>query len=311
MSAIHMVACDPAHAHSRPCFSPRGDRVLFMRTPAGPGVAVTDNGSPWELWSVPTAGGDPEPVFADPALAATRPDWCRVTGRIAFTGIRAGSAELWVLDPGARPPTRVPVPGSTPPRLFYPCWYPDGRRLVVTDYATHRVLEVDPDRGTVCPLTDPAVVLAGMAAAWCGPGGDRLAFAGQRPGQAFDPSRNVLWVVEPGGEPRPVDRLPARMPAWSPGGDRLAFTAAWWRVARPRSLIRLLKPPSTLYVQRLDETLAPLGRPRAATRYGHSATHGKWSPDGMALTCNLARRFGGPAGIGVIAAPGVRGFPGG
>jgi hypothetical protein len=308
VSSIRMVVSDPAYAYSRPCFLPRGDRILFMRTPVGPGVVVSDNQSPWELWSVPVGGGDPDPVFADPELSATRPDCCRVTGRIAFTGIRAGSADLWILDPAGGAPTRIPVGRSSPAKIFYPCWYPDGRRLVVTDYASHQVLEVDPSAGDVRALTDPAVVLAGMAAAWCDPaGGDRLAFAGQPPGRGFNPSRNTVWVQEPGREPRVLDGRPGRMPAWSPTGDRLAFSATRWRVGGRRDPRSLLRPASTIHVQRVGAALWPVGRPHALTPFRYAAAHGRWSPAGTTLACNLSRRWGGPAGIGLVQVPGVTG----
>jgi hypothetical protein len=282
-----------------------------MRTDATPGTTVSDNHSPWDLWAIPAAGGEAEPVVAVSGLAATRPDWCRASGRIAFTGIQGDGAELWILEPGAASPHRVPLPVPTPSRLFYPCWYPDGRRLVVTDYATHRVLEVDPETGSARPLTDPTVVLAGMPAAWCGPDGDRLAFAGQRPGRGFDPSRNVIWVQSPGAEPRPLDGLPGRMPAWSPDGHRLAFTAPRWRGTLPPALRRLLRVGSTVHVQAVDRALRPAGPARPATSLAWVASHGKWSPHGTALACNLSRRGGGRPGIGVVATPALRVSPGG
>jgi Tol biopolymer transport system component len=306
---IRLIDAAETHVCSRPCFSPGGDRVLYMRTPNVPSVPVTDNGSPWELWSAPVAGGKAERAFSKPGVAATRPDWCRTTARIAMTAIRGGSAELWILDPAGDQARQMPVSASTPPRLFYPCWYPDGRRLVVTDYATNQVLEVDVDAGSVRTLTDPSRVLAGMAAAWCGPGGDRLAFAGQEPGNGFDPVRNVIWVQAPGEEPRPLDRLGGRMPAWSPDGQYLAFTAHRWRGVGSRVLRRWVPSGSTLHVQRMDG-LEPVARPVAATGLRYLAAHGKWSPDGRTLACNLVRRPGGPAGIGIIDASRLTGSRG-
>jgi hypothetical protein len=180
----------------------------------------------------------------------------------------------------------------------------------VTDYATNQVQEVDVDAGTVRALTDPSRVLAGMAAAWCGQGEDRLAFAGQEPGNGFDPGRNVIWVQAPGEEPRPLDRLGGRMPAWSLDGGRLVFTAHRWRGAGSGLLRRLVPSGSTLHVQRMDG-LSPAGRPVAATGLRYLAAHGKWSPDGRTLACNLVRRPGGPAGIGIIDASRLTGSRGG
>src|SRR5688572_16287540 len=100
---MRLIVLDGEHVHSRPCFSPAGDRIVFMRAPAGvhPAQTRSSNHSAWSLWTVNPSGGSPELLFEDPDLKATRPDVCPTNGKIAFTGVRAGRAELWLMDNGA------------------------------------------------------------------------------------------------------------------------------------------------------------------------------------------------------------------
>ncbi|TVP43557.1 MAG: hypothetical protein EA350_13430 [Gemmatimonadales bacterium] len=300
---MRMVVSDPGYAYSRPCFSPGGDRILFMRTPvsASAGTVARDNGSPWSLWTVPVEGGEMRPALVDASLSATRPDWCPVSGRIVFTGIREGRPELWLLDGDGGTPTRVDVGVLPDARFFYPSWFPDGKRLLVTDYSTHQVHAVDLEGGHARPLTDPAKVWAGMAVACCNAGnGERVAFAGQLPGGRFHPGRNTIWIQEARGEATPLDRLPGRMPAWSRMGDSLVFTAPRWRSWSRLDVRRFVRPPSTLYLQRMGPWPAAAGPARPLTALRVHASHAKWAPDGRRLVCNLGIRWGGPSGIGVI-----------
>ena len=98
-AAFRFVAADPGFSYSRPCYSPSGDKVLFMLAPVGgSSESPSSNLRSWSLWTMPAAGGKPTMLFEHPDLRATRPDWSRATGRIAFTGIRGGEAGLWLID---------------------------------------------------------------------------------------------------------------------------------------------------------------------------------------------------------------------
>lgn len=305
---VRWLASDPEYLYSRPCFSPGGDQVLYMRAPAtaGPGVGLHSDANSWSLWTVPASGGRETPLFSDASLAATRPDWCPSTGRIAFTGIRGGEAGLWLVDSDGGRLTQVPV-GSPPlTRLYYPSWYPDGARLAVTDYVARRVLRVDPGRGTAAPLTRPELVWAGMAAVSPDTAaGNPVAFAGQPPRAPYDVARNRIWLAVPGAEPRPLDRAGGRMPAWAPGGRRLAFTSSRRRPA-PTFLLHRRTLPSAqgaVFVQRLTADLRADGPPRAVSPFDHGALHPKWSPDGTRIVCMLDGLATGRHGIAILELP--------
>jgi Tol biopolymer transport system component len=300
------VGSDPAFVYSRPCFSPGGDLLLFMRAPAtdDPVAALNADSSPWGLWTVPVEGGDPAPFFAQPGLAATRPDWCPRTGRIAFTGIRDRQAELWLIDADGKNPTPVPIGSPPRTRLYYPSWYPDGRSVAVTDYAARRVLRVDLASGDATPLTDPAAVWAGMGAASPdSEAGNPLAFAGQLPGGLYHPSRNRIWIQGADRAPRLLDGAPGRTPAWSPRGERLAFGSDRRRPVPTFTLHRrtVSGAAGAIFVQRLGPDTLPLGPPPdAVTPFDHGASHPKWSPDGKRLACMLHSLETGRRGIAVI-----------
>ena len=87
LPTFRFVVKDPAFVYSRPCFSPSGLRILFMRAPAttNPRLIANSNLSPWSLWTVPASGGEQTRFFEHKKIRATRPDWCRETGTVAFT----------------------------------------------------------------------------------------------------------------------------------------------------------------------------------------------------------------------------------
>ncbi len=303
--ALRLVVSDPAFLDSRPCFSPEGDRVLFMRAPAGrdPERALHADSNPWSLWAVPLDGGRPSPVFSDRELAATRPDWCRATGRIAFTGIRRGRAGLWLVDGDGRNLVEVPVGSPPASRVYYPSWYPDGSSLAVTDYDRRQVVRVDLASGSIEPLTSPGNVWAGMSSVSPDAGaGHPVAFAGQRPSGRWDPGGNAIWLTRPGHSPRRLDREQGRMPAWSLDGRRLAFVSTRRRPAPSFLLHRRTVPArhGAILIQPMGRDLEPVGAPVTVSPFDHGALHPRWAPGGQRLACMVQALTSSHRGIAII-----------
>jgi Tol biopolymer transport system component len=296
-AGLRFLAVDGEYVHSRPCFSPAGDRVVFMRAPAGADPAATLNadGSAWSLWSVDRSGGAPDLLFEHTELRATRPDACPANRKIAFTGVRGGRAELWLLDEDGANPTHVAV-GSPPyDRLFYASWYGDGRTLALTDYRRRQVLRVKLPSGEAEPLTDPGLVWAGMAAV---SRDDVLAFAGQRPGPRYDFNRNMIWLQPPDGPPSLLDGKQGRMPSWSPDGIRLTLTSVRARSALDYILPRTwLRRGTSVFVA---DVRSATGAVVAVSPPDHTADHAKWSPDGRSITCMARSLRDGTSGIAVL-----------
>lgn len=297
---------DRNHVYSRPCFAGDGTRIVYMRAAAGadPAVTLNSDASPWRLWSVGYDGRDAAPFFEDPVLGATRPDRCPVTGRIAFTGIRDGRAELWLLDADGRHPTHIPVGNPPRTRLFYPSWYPSGNAIAVTDYATREILRVDVASGRAERLTDPAVVWAGMCSVSPDDSrGNPVAFAGQPPGGRYDAQDNGIWIRYSGAPPVPLGTEQGRTPSWSPSGTVLAFASQRARRAPSFTLHPRTLPGGTSGVFLLHVPDRDAGGATLVGPYDVSTIHPKWSPDGAALVC-MAEDVGGPRrGLAVIELP--------
>jgi Tol biopolymer transport system component len=302
---MRFVADDPAFVYSRPCFSPRGDRIMFMRTPltGDPTAIANSNDSDWSLWTVPATGGTPTAFFHDPVLHATRPDWSWATGRVAFTGIQDGRAGLWLLDEDGANPTNVPVGDPAERQLHYPSWYPDGRAVALTDYRARQVLRIDLDDGTFQPLTDPQAVWAGMCSVSADSrAGNPVAFAGQRPSDRYDVNRNVIWIVS-GGHLRQLDGRQGRMPAWSPDGSRLASVSKQRRRPAPTFTLHPRSLPSgqsAAYVTGVSADPDGLPAAQPVTPFGYEVVHAKWSPDGTMLACAASATEGEHRGIAVV-----------
>lgn len=298
---LRYLTRDDAHVDSRPCFSPDGSRVLFMRAPAGedPIRVANDDASPWEFCTVPSAGGAMTSLLRVPGLAATRPDWCRISNRIAFTGIRDGEAELWLLDASSGQLDRIAVGSPRLTRLYYPAWYPDGERIAVTDYATRQVLEVDPRTGSARPVTDPRSLWVGMASVRRGDRGeDQFAMAGQPPSAAHDVWRNAIWLQSNVAPARPLATGSARMPSWSPDGEYLACATTGGLLRRT-----IMRHRARIVVQRVRADLRPSGPVVPITPWSSDAAHPRWAPDGRSLTCMLDDSRRSRHGIAVVALP--------
>ena len=242
-----------------PCFSPDGKLILFSRS--------RDKGKTWELFVVPAVGGDAKQFVESPLpppVAETRADWSVRSNRIAFAGVTAGQASgLWLLDSNVA----APLPLKTAvdlKQLYYPSWYPDGRRILAMD-AQDLVLKVfDTVSGKVESITDRAKMFAGKPSV--SPDGKSIAFAGQpRTGQPYDQNKNSIWLIQNGGEPTLLehDALQGRSPAWSPDSKHVVFESD------------RASGHYAIYVADVDGTNV-----HRLTDFALNATHPSWSSNG-------------------------------
>lgn len=266
-SEARFLTVDPSARDYWPCFSPDGKTVLFSRT--------SDGGKTWELFVVPTSGGEAHRLTHSPLpVSATRASWSRRKNMIAFTGtpkdqdVRGGKSTIWLINRDGTQPRQLSSTGLSD-RVVYPSWYPDGESLAVMDVADEVIKRIDRRRGTAVTVSNHEQVLTGMPSV--SPDGQWIAFAGQKNvGQAYDQAKNSIWLVSNTGDLRNLEATPSqgRTPAWSPDGQWLAFESD-------------RDSPNQLYaafiINRNGTGL------RRVTPYELDANHPVWSPDAKHL----------------------------
>jgi Tol biopolymer transport system component len=277
---VRFLTSDPGVTDYWPCFSPDGALVLFSRS--------RDGGKTWELFVVPSAGGEAR-RFARSSLplSGTRASWSPRLNTIAFTGTSAeGKSAVWLINGDGTQPRALESSGLSD-RALYPSWYPDGAHLAVLDGREQAIKRLACKDGTVETVTDPRKVLTGMASV--SPDGEWMAFAGQEnTGLPYDQTKNAIWLLSRAGSLRPLEGTPGpgRAPAWSRGGEWLAFQST-----RGSS-----NGSSAAFVIRRDGTGV-----RQVTAYELDANHPVWSPDARSLACAARRAKDAKAtGIAII-----------
>jgi len=280
LPAHRLLTSEPGASDWGVVFSPDGTELLFSRTDLRADRT-------W-LALVPTDGGDVR-RFSPPDLPvdASRISWSRADGRVAFTGFDDdGSASLWLQagEGAAAGPLDL---DEVSDQVFYPSWYPDGRRLVVVDYGGGNggvLKRIDTAAGTVEPLTDRAEVLAGKPSV--SPDGLAIAFAGQRSDGSYDQTQNRIWLLDDDGL-REMDALQGRAPAWSPDGRWVVFES-------DRG-----SPNGNYAVFALPREGGPALQ---LTSYGIHVNHPSWSPRGDVVAFSAIERPGGQWRIALVEA---------
>jgi len=280
----HFLTSDAGGLDLWPCFSPDGKTVVFSRS--------TDKGKTWDLFIVPSSGG-PARRLSTTALpvSANRPNWSAKTNLIAFTGESSdGKTSVWLINPDGTQARRV-VSSGLSDQVFYPHWYPDGKRLAVVDFGDGNggvLKQIDIKRGVATALTNRQQVLAGKPSV--SPAGKWIAFAGQKnDGQVYDQKKNSIWLIRETGELQRLEPNQGRAPEWSPDGQRIAFESD-------------RGSPTYLYAifvsNRKGSSLKQM------TPYELDAQHPVWSPDSK-FSVFSARHSESPfeRGIAIIEVP--------
>lgn len=255
-----------------PCFSPDGKTVLFSRKQR--------DVPQWDLWAVTAAGGGLKRFDTAPLpVSATRANWSKDNGLIAFTGTdTTGKNGVWVIGADATNAREVAHAGSSS-SSFYPSWYPGGDELAVMNGKDLSIQRIDLRRSSLVTLTDPGQILTGMPSV--SPDGHWIAFAGQlNHGQRYDQTKNTIWLLDlADNSHRTLENQPGqgRAPTWSPDGEWLAFESNRGDFSGAYAV----------YIERRDGTAL-----RRVTDFDLNGTHPVWSPDAKALVFAAANPTG-------------------
>jgi Tol biopolymer transport system component len=269
-AGIRYLTQDPDAADYWPVFSPDGKTVLFSRLPFGE--------HQWHFFSVSIHGGEAQPfMHSNLRVSATRANWSSKTNVIAFTNVISGRAsDTWLVNGDGTQPRALTVQGLSG-QTAYPSWYPDGISFALMDVDKGILQRVDAQQGIATPITKHELVMTGMPSV--SPDGQCVAFAGQKNlGQAYDQSKNSIWLICNGSDAHPLeaDARQGRAPTWSPDGKRIAFESN-----RGSPIAALY----AVFIIKRDGT-----DPKQVTPYWINANHPVWSPDGKQLVFTARQR---------------------
>jgi Tol biopolymer transport system component/DNA-binding winged helix-turn-helix (wHTH) protein len=212
-SSTRVLTSPPPGFHDRcPAFSPRGDKVAFVRS-SGP--LYVD-----ELFVVSAATGQTRQLTFDHKRIFGPPTWTRGGSEVIYSSNRAGLPSLWQIVLGGTPHS---VAGAGPV-AWYPSVSPTGGELAYEHPDQQRGLwrlelrDATHPRGRASALISSTNVDSLLPQ--FSPDGRKIAFQSDRSGY------QEIWICDAdGSNPIQVTSLQsfAGSPHWSPDGLYLAF----------------------------------------------------------------------------------------
>jgi Tol biopolymer transport system component len=178
-------------------------------------------------------------------------------GKIAFSSDRAGTQDIWVINPDG---TGLLNLTSSPDDEYFPAWSPDGSKVAFSrgdadtgfDLWVMNADGADAHRLTSSPGTE-------SQPAWS-PDGTKIAYVGQ-PGETAQ-----IWVMDSAGTNQHAlvtEPGGGIEPAWSPDGSEILFYSG------QQGTIAVIRPDGTGF--------------RSITGASSPAPHPHWSPNGMKI----------------------------
>jgi len=271
----------------RPCFSPDGTTVLFMRSP----INVTSK-NPYQSSAGPSAfyqvsisqPGTEQEYLSAANGPLTRPDWSWAAGNnyIAFTpGGETSGDQVGLIkaksntEPGKV--TMLQLKGySGPMNISYPSWYPDGKHLAVTNYADNQLMKIS-DKGVwQSNLTDTNLVWSGMCSV-NQQSSDNICMAAQPPSSSgYQENNNNIYTQDSTKPPALFSAAPpgvGRAAWWSPDGSWIAYEGS---------------DGSGSYQVYLQEAGQDSSKAIVVTDSAFGIQHPKWSVDGNSIVYAVA-----------------------
>jgi Tol biopolymer transport system component len=282
---------NPKFLDGRPCFSPDGTTVLFMRQP----INAQGRAGRSSLWQVPLASpGTGKAFHANSAYSLTRSDWSWANGNnsIAFTptdGTRLSNTfGLLQVESNTKAGTvtLVSVAGhGGNMKLAYPSWCPGGRDLALTNYANNQLIKVNSKGVFAQTLTDTNQIWAGMCsvnqvddslfcmAAQAPAKSNTLGAPEMQPG--YKQKDNRIYTQDGKNAPQLFSASSniGRAPWWSPNGKYVAYEA---------------NGANGVYQIFIQASNQPASSALPVTNSTLPVQHAKWSPNGKILVLAVA-----------------------